>query len=82
MLRLAGVFDLDKVPEAIRGLTDVELVQLEADALLLTLEGASTRLPEIFEVLASAGAEVRETTMNQPSLESLFIKITGRELRQ
>jgi hypothetical protein len=32
--------------------------------------------------LTGVGAEVRETTMTQPSLESLFIKITGRELRE
>ena len=26
--------------------------------------------------------EVRESTMTQPSLESLFIKMTGKELRE
>ena len=36
----------------------------------------------VFAALASAGAEVRGTSLIQPSLESLFIKLTGRELRE
>ena len=29
-----------------------------------------------------AGGEIRSTTLSQPSLESLFIKLTGKELRE
>ena len=82
VLRLNGSFDADTVAEAVGRLGGVELVQVESEGLLLTLEKASARLPEIFSALDGAGAEIRETTMTQPSLESLFIKITGRELRQ
>jgi hypothetical protein len=39
-------------------------------------------LPAIFSALAAAGADVRGTTLTQPSLESLFIKLTGKELRE
>jgi hypothetical protein len=46
------------------------------------LAEASRRLPEVFSALAAAGAEVRGTTLTQPSLESLFIKLTGKELRE
>ena len=82
VLRLVGSFDPEPVGEAILRLEGVDLVQVESEGLLLTLEKASTRLPEVFSALNRAGAEIRETTMTQPSLESLFIKITGRELRQ
>ena len=41
-----------------------------------------SRLPEVFFSLAAAGAQVRGTTLTQPSLESLFIKLTGNELRE
>ena len=34
------------------------------------------------EELEGLGAEVHETTLTQPNLESLFIKLTGRELRE
>jgi hypothetical protein len=36
----------------------------------------------VFTALGAAGGEVRETTLTQPSLESLFIQLTGKELRE
>jgi hypothetical protein len=60
----------------------VEVVQADESLLLLSLPNASARLPEIFSTLAASGAEIRETTLTQPSLESLFIKLTGKELRE
>jgi ABC-2 type transport system ATP-binding protein len=82
VLRLAGTFQPEAAVQALKHLENLEVVQADDDGLLLTLEQASRRLPEIFAALTGAGAEVRETTMTQPSLESLFIKITGRELRE
>ena len=40
------------------------------------------RLVEELRQLDGAGCEVRETTLTQPSLESLFIELTGKELRE
>jgi hypothetical protein len=60
----------------------VEILHGDEGLLLLSLSGASQRLPAIFAALAAAGAEVRGTTLTQPSLESLFIKLTGKELRE
>jgi len=82
VLRLAGTFQPEAAVEALGHMESLEIVQAEEDGLLMTLEQASRRLPEIFAALTASGAEVRETTMTQPSLESLFIKITGRELRE
>jgi ABC-2 type transport system ATP-binding protein len=82
VLRFAGSFDPESATVALRSLPDVDVVQADEHGLLVTLEGASRRLPALYEALAAAGSEVRETTMTEPSLESLFIKITGRELRE
>ena len=60
----------------------MEIVQLESDSLVLALPRAGSALPRIFEAAARAGAEIRETTISRPSLETLFIKLTGRELRE
>ena len=32
--------------------------------------------------LHATDADIRETALTQPSLESLFIKLTGKELRE
>jgi ABC-2 type transport system ATP-binding protein len=82
LLRLSGVFDPAKVRGVLDRLDGAEVVSLDADRLRLAVEGASRKLPAIFAALAAAGADVRETTISQPSLEALFIKLTGRELRE
>jgi hypothetical protein len=47
----------------------------------LSVSDASNRMSSIFTAVNSAG-EVRGTTLTQPSLESLFIKLTGKDLRE
>jgi len=82
VLRLAGRFDTARAVEALKTLDGIEVVQADEGAMRLAMLGASRKLPDLFAALASAGADVRETTMTQPSLESLFIKRTGKELRE
>lgn len=82
ILRLTGSFDQEAIHGPIAGLGDAEIVQAESEVITLAMPNASARLSEVFHALASAGAEIRETTLTQPSLESLFIKLTGKELRE
>jgi ABC-2 type transport system ATP-binding protein len=72
----------DRAAEALARLVDAEIVQSDETSLLVSLAGASRRLPEVFAALQTAGSDIRETTITQPSLESLFIKLTGKELRE
>jgi ABC-2 type transport system ATP-binding protein len=87
LVRLAGAFPehgeatLDRELSAALG-PELEVVHADAGQLTLALPGASRRLAEILGALERAGCDVRETTMTQPSLESLFIKLTGKELRE
>jgi ABC-2 type transport system ATP-binding protein len=86
LLRLSGRFDPARVRHALdaalAGHNGFELVQADEALVVLSLPQASSRLSTIFSALAGAGAEVRETTMTRPNLESLFIKLTGKELRE
>jgi len=82
LLRLSGEFDPDTARRALDGLDQVELVSAEPDGLRLALSEASKKLSDVLAALAAAGCVVRETTLTRPSLESLFIKLTGRELRE
>jgi ABC-2 type transport system ATP-binding protein len=82
MLRLTGVFTPAAVREALQGIDAVEVLQAEPELLLLSSADALKKLPSIFAALESTGAEMRGTTLTQPSLESLFIKLTGKELRE
>jgi ABC-2 type transport system ATP-binding protein len=47
----------------------------------LILAGASHRLPQILETVAEAGAEVTSVNVVEPDLEAVFLKLTGKALR-
>jgi len=82
ILRLTGRFDPEKARAAVTALDDAEIVTAEPELLIVAVTGASRKLPSIFSALAAAEAEVDETTLQRPSLETLFIKLTGRDLRE
>jgi ABC-2 type transport system ATP-binding protein len=82
LLRLSGVFAPEAARTAMQRIDSVEILHCDESLLLLSLAGASEKLPAVFAALAGTGAEVRGTTLTQPSLESLFIKLTGKELRE
>jgi ABC-2 type transport system ATP-binding protein len=81
LVRFAGVFQPAAIREAFAG-GGIDVVQAEENVVTLAAEDASRRLPAIIAGLSGAGAEIRRTTLSQPSLESLFIKLTGKELRE
>jgi ABC-2 type transport system ATP-binding protein len=82
LVRLAGRFDSPAITRALESLDGVEVLLVAPDAVTISAAGASRKLPAIFTALASAGADISETTLSVPSLESLFITLTGRELRE
>ena len=82
LLRFTGLFQPVSAREALQRITGIEVLQAEEDLLVLSLADASGKLTGIFSALAESGAEVRGTILTQPSLESLFIKLTGKELRE
>ena len=87
VLQLSGSFPTDASKAAIRNLdgdeyADLELLTLENDSLTLTLSNGSLHLPSIFEALAAAGASVTETSLRRANLETLFLLLTGKELRE
>ncbi|HEY8765817.1 MAG TPA: ABC transporter ATP-binding protein [Dehalococcoidia bacterium] len=65
--------------KAIPGVRDAEMtprgVQLYAD-------GAGGILPKVVQAVMDAGADLRDLSVSEPTLETVFIKLTGRELRE
>lgn len=86
LLQLGGTFAPEATRAALEGLRgalgEFEIVSLDERALQLSLREASRHLAALFAALKQAGGEVRETTLRQPSLESLFIALTGKDLRE
>jgi ABC-2 type transport system ATP-binding protein len=83
LLRLSGRFPGEaQIAAALTGQEGAEIIQAEEDSLIVAAPRASRQLPALLAALNRVGAEVRETTMTRPSLETLFIKLTGKELRE
>ena len=87
MLQLNGDFPDAGISQLIeslssRGMHDLELISQEDGALTLTLSSASQHLPEIFAAITSMGGSVSETSLRSPNLETLFLLLTGKELRE
>ncbi len=81
IVALRGLFRADAVPRAISALPDTELIKADDHELLLSLQSAERQLSSLLAAVHALG-EVREVAVKQPSLENLFIKLTGRELRE
>jgi len=82
VLRFSGHFEAERIRGALqRGPEGIEVLQIDDSALQISLPDAPRQLSEVVAVLGSAGAEIRETLLTRASLESLFLKLTGKELR-
>jgi len=81
VVRFTGDFG-DRGPAAVAALDDVQVVESGEAGITLSVREASRRLPSLIDAITRAGVTLRETTVMQPGLESLFIKLTGRELRE
>jgi ABC-2 type transport system ATP-binding protein len=81
LLRIKGQFDVAAIEGIFGQDPGIELISASQDTLQLAMTMAGSQLPMVFERIAGASGQVRETTVTRPSLESLFIKLTGRELR-
>ena len=85
-LHLTGEFPADATKAAIESLAqniaDLEILSQDDVSLLLTLSSASQHLPAIFQAVSGAGGSVSETNLRSPNLETLFLLLTGKELRE
>jgi ABC-2 type transport system ATP-binding protein len=83
LLRLSGHFPGEaQIVAALSGQEGAEVVQADEGSLIVAAPRAGRELPALLAALTRVGAEIHEVTMTRPSLETLFIKLTGKELRE
>lgn len=62
-------------------LSGVKLATATDHQVVLTVEAAEEVLPEVIAVAQKAGVRVRSVDIEEPNLESVFLHLTGRGLR-
>lgn len=73
--------DADQVAAALERDPDVATAMATSGGVELHVAGAGARLPELLALATRDGATVTGVTVTEPDLESVFLHLTGRALR-
>jgi ABC-2 type transport system ATP-binding protein len=65
----------------LRSMKSVNGVSRFGEAYRLKLSRVEVALPEIITSITSRGVKIKETSFSKPSLEEVFLEVTGRSLR-
>lgn len=80
VLRLAGAFE-EGAAERLREHLGAGVLTSTEEEVLIAVDNGSEALPSVLAAAESAGVQVKKVTLERPTLETLFLKLTGRELR-
>lgn len=80
-IQLTGSGDTTAAAEAIRGLSSVAQVDAERGRLQLTVHEAPTAVAQIVTTATTAGMALSDVQITRPNLESVFLHLTGKALR-
>lgn len=71
----------EKLKEGLIKIKNVKSVDFVKDAIRLTASKGETVIPEAMNVTRQHDAEIKSVSLHGPTLEDVFIKFTGRRLR-
>ena len=71
-----------KYAEIFRGRKYVKEVKIVGDYLYLTVTGGEKAVPKLIDIIARRGGKVRSVGCRSPTLEDVFIRYTGRGIRE
>ena len=79
-LKLKSLHDLEPVVASAQTRPDVTSAELTAEGLRVIAATSDGLLPELVQAVSSFG--LRDLAITEPSLETVFIQLTGRDLRE
>jgi ABC-2 type transport system ATP-binding protein len=74
--------DAQKAEALLKGRFTFERIQTAESAIHLTVKNGELTLPELMRTLDAHGLPVQGVTLSRPSLDDVFLKYTGRSLRE
>jgi len=78
---ISGKFSVDQGRNISSLFKDATVLSLKEGKIILSLE-ASKKMPMLLEEFFKQGIGIDDVSIKQPNLESVFLKLTGRELRE
>ncbi|KXA89081.1 ABC transporter ATP-binding protein [candidate division MSBL1 archaeon SCGC-AAA259A05] len=74
--------DLDDFSEELRELNSVHEVNKEDGKFHLTVENGESIIPKLMKLAHENGLEIESVNLRKPTLEDVFINLTGRSIRE
>lgn len=81
LVLITGRFSADQVQGALASIKDAAVLSLEEGKIMLSLE-ASNDIPLVLEEFFKKNISIDDVSIKQPNLESVFLRLTGKELRE
>ena len=81
MIRLSGGFDAESGRQRLDGVPGVTVHSVEAGAAVLSVQSGGPGLTAVLPELLASELAIDDVSIQPPSLQSVFIRLTGRELR-
>ena len=78
---ISGNFSADQGQKILTPVKDATILSLKDGKVVLSLE-ASKKIPLLLEEFFKEGIPIDDVSIKQPNLESVFLKLTGKELRE
>lgn len=78
---ISGNFIADQGRKILSSFKDVTVISLEEQKIILSLE-ASKKIPLLLEEFFKENISIDDVSIKKPNLESVFLKLTGKELRE
>ncbi len=81
IVTVRGAFDAETAKERLAAMPGVTAVSAEPGRLVLSVEASGRAAVDLLAGVLASGLEVEGVSIQPPSLNSLFLDLTGRELR-
>lgn len=78
---ISGNFNADQGQKILTPFKDASILSLKDGKIVLSLE-ASRKIPLLLEEFFKEGISIDDVSIKKPNLESVFLKLTGKELRE
>jgi ABC-2 type transport system ATP-binding protein len=81
VLTVSGTFDVEKGREVLGAIPGAQILVAEAGKVILSVAGSGKTAIDALSRVLSSGLELEGVEIRPPSLNSVFLDLTGRELR-
>jgi len=78
---ISGNFNADQGQKILTPFKDASILSIKEGKIVLSLE-ASRKIPLLLEGFFKEGISIDDVSIKKPNLESVFLKLTGKELRE